>query len=705
MNLDKYQNQKLSILVILIWPFIYLFPLTFNLIVMGNDFDLIYFSYKKYIAEMLYEGIIPLWSPFEGAGSTLIFNPFAQYFYIPGWINYLIYFITKDLTLYTYLLYTISGISIFSLGIFYWLKSFKIDYLIAFLSALIITCSLKLTELLRFPNAIHAAAWMPWALYGINLMYNSQIKRSLIIIFFSNFFILTAGYPYFIIYSLFLFMPYIIAIPFILQDTKSYKKFDFYLLTFLPFAFSYFLALPWLFKVKYFLKNLVDRTENNWEFATQHTFTLKDTVGSWVFPPGSSTEGWYYNGIIVSIIIILGLFFLFFKKRDINQIDRKLFTYSLIFFIFITYFSWGKNSFLFEWSWNNIPLIGSLRTWPRINIIMLPFIILLFSLGFKYLVNFIGKIKKKKVKKFIYLLFATFIFLLLIQSIFYFFELHNDEYWNFWQKKRFEAAIEQLPFFLSNILKLYDGPIYLIFNLFSFSLLIFILLNKNTFRFKKKFYYSLILLLVSLELFSISNLQWSLKNWKTKLDKSTDPLNQLQIAFRSKRIIDTVKGNEYFRDNRSFNINYPDNYGYEPHTKNFMKYFKRYNGEKQINITNSQLKKVKYFYGASNEAKKIFFTKKLHKEDIILLVNDSTHYEKESSFKSKILIEKYNGNNLEIELFTNNDGWLNFIDNWDPDWTAHVNNRKVEIFKSLDSYKSIKIKKGFSKVKFQYKPW
>ena len=177
------------------------------------------------------------------------------------------------------------------------------------------------------------------------------------------------------------------------------------------------------------------------------------------------------------------------------------------------------------------------------------------------------------------------------------------------------------------------------------------------------------------------------------------------MAFQSKRIIDTVKGNEYFRDDRSFNINYPDNYGYEPHTKNFMKYFKRYNGEKQINITDTQLKKVKYFYGVSNEAKKIFFTKKLHTEDIILLVNDSINYEKESNFESKILIKKYNGNNLEIELFTNKDGWLNFVDNWDPDWIAYLNNNKVEIFKSLGSYKSIKIKKGFSKVKFQYKPW
>ena len=212
-------------------------------------------------------------------------------------------------------------------------------------------------------------------------------------------------------------------------------------------------------------------------------------------------------------------------------------------------------------------------------------------------------------------------------------------------------------------------------------------------------------MLVSFELFSISNLQWSLKNWKTKLEKSTNPKQQLQTAFKSKRIIDTVKGNEYFRDDRSFNINYPDNYGYEPHAKNLMKYFKRYNGEKKTDVTDNEIELVKYFYGASSEAKKIFFTKKLHEKNIILFVNDSINYEKESNFINKILIKKYNGNNLELEISTNNDGWLNFIDNWDPDWEATLNNNKVEIFKSLGSYKSIKIKKGFSKVKFQYKPW
>ena len=62
-----------------------------------------------------------------------------------------------------------------------------------------------------------------------------------------------------------------------------------------------------------------------------------------------------------------------------------------------------------------------------------------------------------------------------------------------------------------------------------------------------------------------------------------------------KRIIDTVKGNEYFRDNKSFNINYPDNYGYNYHAKNFSRYFQRYEGLKNIHIDEVDINKVKYF--------------------------------------------------------------------------------------------------------------
>jgi len=701
-------KNRLLILIIFIWPFVYLFPLTFGFLAVGNDFDLIYFSYKRYIAEMLSAGIIPLWSPVDGNGFSLIFNPFAQYFYIPGWTLYLVHFITKNLSLHTFLLYTIFAISIFSLGIFYWLKSLKIDQTIAFFSSLIIACSLKVTELLRFPNAAHAAAWMPWILYGINLMIEENKKKSLLVIFFSNLFILTAGYPYFIVYSLFLFIPYILFIPFIFYDYNilkfNSKTINFYFLIFLTFVSSYLVAMPWLLKVRNLMSRLVDRTENNWDYATEHAFNWKDSIGSWVFPPASSTEGWYYSGIIVSFIIFFGLITVLLNQKKISYFDKRIFIYSLIFILLITYFSWNKYSVLFTWSWENIPLIGSLRTWPRINIIIVPFIILLFSLSLKFLTEYFKKNIKEDKSRIIKFLVGIFIFVSIIQYSFYLFDFQNEEYWNFWQEKRFSTAINSTPVLVGNILKLYDGPIYLIFGILSTIFLITVSLNKKI-QNNLNFFYTSILLIVALELFVISNIQWGLSEWKTKFYKTENPLEKLRNGFISRRIIDTVKGNEYFRDNRSFNVNYPDNYGYDKHAKNFSTYFKRYNGLKNNNISDEEIRLVNFFYGASSEAKKIFLSSSLDHRNIVSFIEDSISFEKTNDIQIKIIIDEYDGNNLAIEIVSDKEGWLSYIDNWDYGWIATVNQKKVPIYKLLESYKSIKIKKGFSKVKFQYKPW
>tara|TARA_B100001093_G_scaffold457535_1_gene469315 strand:+ start:2233 stop:4260 length:2028 start_codon:yes stop_codon:yes gene_type:complete len=675
---------------------------------MGNDFDLIYFSYKRYIAEMLTEGIIPLWSPVNGTGFSLVYNPFAQYFYFPGWILYVVHFITNNLTLHNYLIYTIFAISIFSLGIFNWLKSFKISQTHAFISALIVACSLKVTELLRFPNAAHAAAWIPWVLYGVNLMIKDNKKKPFLIIFFSNLFILTAGYPYIIIYSLFLFFPYILFIPFVIGNYDlikfNYKIFYFYLLIFLSFLFSYLLALPWLLNVKNFLTNLVDRTEKNWNFSTDHTFYWKDTLGSWIFPSASSTEGWYYPGLIVTMIIFLGLMIFFFNQKKINTFDKRLIFYSIIFIIFISYFSWGKNSYLFIWSWNNLPIIDSLRTWPRINIIIVPFIILLFSISLKYLISSITIKKKNEIPKIIKLLILLFLTIIVIQFSFNYFNLQNEEYWGFWQKKRFDAAIEFLPTIFGAILKLYDGPIYLIFSFISFGYLFFFLKNKKN-QNKLNLFYIGILSIVASELFTISNLQWSLPEWKTRISKVENPLLQLQNGFLSQRIIDTVKGNEYFRDNRLFNVNYPDNYGYNGHAKNFTEYFQRYEGRKKPNISDEDLSLVKFFYGATDEAKKFFLSTSINHENVVSFIKDSKKFEEISISKTEIVIKEYTGDKIILNIYSKNDGWLSLIDNWDYGWVATVNEKNMPIYKLLDAYKSVKIKKGFSNVKFQYKPW
>ena len=105
--------------------------------------------------------------------------------------------------------------------------------------------------------------------------------------------------------------------------------------------------------------------------------------------------------------------------------------------------------------------------------------ILLFSLSLKQLTFFLEENNKFDLNKIIKILIGIFIITLIIQCIFNFFNFQNQEYWDFWQKKRFDAAIDKLPIIFGNFLRLYDGIIYMCFNIISIIFLIGILTKEN----------------------------------------------------------------------------------------------------------------------------------------------------------------------------------------------------------------------------------
>ena len=144
-----------------IWPFVFLAPYTQNKINIGNDFHYLYFNYKVYLLAMWGQGHFPLWSPTEGAGFPFFSNPFAQPFY-PLNLLYLAYHgLVGRFVEWDYQIFTIFALSIFGVGLYLWLRRLRITTMIALLAVLVALSSLKVTELLRFPNAAHSAAWMP----------------------------------------------------------------------------------------------------------------------------------------------------------------------------------------------------------------------------------------------------------------------------------------------------------------------------------------------------------------------------------------------------------------------------------------------------------------------------------------------------------------------------------------------------------------
>ena len=165
----------LAYTVLFLFPFIFFSPISTGFISIGNDFDLIYFAYKKYIFEFFVDGEIPFWSPVEGAGFSLIYNPFAQFFYPPFWLLVTFLYRFDFFSLHLYALYVLFFCSIFCFGIYEWIKKLKIcSKNNAYISSLLLPCCLIFSNFLRLPNAILTIAWLPFLLLGIYYCFKEK---------------------------------------------------------------------------------------------------------------------------------------------------------------------------------------------------------------------------------------------------------------------------------------------------------------------------------------------------------------------------------------------------------------------------------------------------------------------------------------------------------------------------------------------------
>ena len=710
------------------FPFIFLSPFVIKYIEVGNDFELYYFVYKKYIFELLLNGHLPYWSPGEAAGYSLIFNPLAQFFYLPSWILYFISSILGELSKYSFLIYTIFGISIFNLGLFLFLRTFNLKTATVLTTVILVSMSLKITELIRFPNAIHTFAWFPWILYGINLsLFNNNYKKIFLVTFSSTVFILTAGYPYYIFYGILLFTLYFIFLFFFkrkLEFKENKNNFSKFPKTFISLAVPAFLGLalvlPWLMKINQIMNITTGRNIADINFSYMGSSSLLDQVGSWIYPPVSQAEGWYYFGSLSTLIILV---------FSLNQIHSKFlkqnFKFIVYFFVFlflINYqFSNPKDSYLFKFFWSNIEFIQNFRFWSRINIILVPIMAVLLAFSINNFI-LITTFKNKSNDNTNILNNLTIIFLIII--FFQIFLINNsnifNNYWNTWQLKRILYVENSLPFILSNFVAGYKNYIYLVFFIISFIYIFVFIKIKFLQKIKPVYIYLSIICISFFELFFLANIQWAIPfnyyddgfeklNLKTNYNQhNKNALEDLKKSFLLERVSieksgsNTFEGNTYYRNNKKFNINHINNWGNSGHSKIFQKYFVK-NGNFIRDIDDQTKKYVLHFFGMDNSKKKIFITSKISHENIVNFVIDTESVIKQNQFDMKL--NKYNGDEIHINLVSKDDGWLSFIDTWDPNWVAYNNDTEVEIEQLFNAYKAIKIQKGVNDIKFIYKPF
>ncbi|MEW6350744.1 MAG: hypothetical protein AB1646_16910 [Thermodesulfobacteriota bacterium] len=293
------------------WPLVFFFryvvPETSFSLAIGNDFVGIYYNSKVYLLDLLAAGDIAFWSPSEGAGFPFFSSPLPQAIYPLNLFAAWAYRLMGGYSPFDHQLWTVLGVSLFALGLYQWLSLLVPNRRGVIFAVMVMSVSFKVGELLRFPNAVHAAAWMPWLLYGATVAVDVEKRRwGSAIIFASSVMIIAAAYPYFLYYCLFLVPPYVCLMlstrcrTALMESERTtlLRPAGYVAACLIPAVLAATVCAPYLYNIKVLLNQVSNRSAGTYEFATIYPFTWVDTLGSLIFPPASQTEGWYYFSIM-----------------------------------------------------------------------------------------------------------------------------------------------------------------------------------------------------------------------------------------------------------------------------------------------------------------------------------------------------------------------------------------------------------------------
>lgn len=687
-------------LFVFLWPMFYLLPylLSYEGIALrsGSDFYMVYYKYKVYLLDVLSSDLrVPLWSPSEGGGYPFYSNPFAAAYYPPNIFLLILYRLAGGYTPDDHQVFTILGICVLCLGLYRWLRSLGSGIRPALFTALVMGTSMKVTELMRFPNAIHAAAWMPWILYGITLaLQRSSVRKGIGIVGTATLMIFTAGYPYYVYYLQFLLGPYILLLLFhttrqALHATQSDTEFvgvtKGLLAPLAGFGMAFVISSPYLLKVMTLLAQTTDRGGLDFQFSTRHTWTLLDTLGSLAYPPAAMAEGWYHFGIVSLLVMLLWLPSAFAHPRS-RRGEALFASVVLVWFGLVTYITLGKASYLFRLLWYYFPGFSRLQAWPRLNIILIPIFAMLLARAYAYFEHPLTKGEGSPTPglasrmRWLALFYGV---IAIIQISFLAFGYEND-YWT-----RYFSG-----------LKYVEKPWFLVTGFVSFGVLVAVmpLLYQRSLRthFGAMIVMLLLFLANTLSIGPLGVRQWShSKGYSLRQRLGISEMLPRALSTRRTVIYDTIQLGP------AFNVGIISHWYYKRYT-DFMAPA-RLSEDGQISPRKLKfVPRLETLMGVE-DGRRFFFTRALWHTTVESFVGDDRATQEECDLSVKVL--KYNGDALDAEVKTRCPVYFSFIDNWDPDWKAEVNDRPVRVEAAFGTFKSLRIESGTSRIRFVYSPF
>jgi hypothetical protein len=575
-------------------------------------------------------------------------------------------------------------------------------------ATLLIAVRYKMGEILRFPNAVHTAAWIPWILFGITLAANRMTwLRGALVIFPCCILLLTAGYLYYVYYCLFLIPPYILLLMGrTTRETLLGSAYDHAAFSWKLFASAVLVApmtalafcTPYLVKIGQLLEQTVDRTGWSYARVARLSFSPLETLGALVFPPAAQAEGWYYFGISGVLLISLYLLMTLFEKKY-NHRERLFLLIFLTWFLAISAITYGENSIIFESLWYAMPGFSKLRFWARMNIILLPIFALILARAYAFFELELTKkyTDRTNPRRLLYSLATvagSAVVIAVLQVLLYVGKSHHILWTLYFDRYHYL----EWTFFLATAT---SGVILCLLLLFAGRHPIVSLRARTA---------TLVLLLFFswFDLYPIGSGQW-MEKADQALISVWEPQNKVSIveSFTRPRvrIYDTITS-------PYFNVGWINNWYFERYLnfdrslfpnekKKGVLYYRRAMDIRKI-ANQEQLPYYARLIGLQN-GRKIFLSQQIDHNTVRDFILDANRTEQSKT--SSYVIQAYDGDSLQLSIHSQKPIFLSFIDNWDPDWRATIDEKPTEIMKLFGTFKSIKLTPGRHTVRFQYLPF
>jgi hypothetical protein len=666
-----------------LWPFAffwkYVVPIHGKYTAIGNDFDHLYYRFKVVVIDGLSQGRMPLWSPSEAAGYPLYSNPFAAAFYPLNLLLVAIYRFTGGYGRLDHQIFTVLGVAIFSLGIHQWLRAMGLRPRAALFAACAISISFRICDTMRFPNAVHTAAWYPWILLALYRIFTARDRGSLLrggtLLCTAAVCFITAGYPYYVYYSQFLLVPYLAALaaPWIRQ--RLFPRFREGQVGLAPWVatgaaglVAGMVGLPYLMMISRLMKSTQDRGGGDFEYSTSHLFGPRDTLGSWIYPPSSESEGWYYFGLIGSLLIAIFVVQAIAQWKPERTYGAGFVTIILAWLAVATYITYGRDSALFGWFWRHWPSFSSLRVWGRMNIILLLPLAWLLAAAYSWFESWLQR-PKRLVDRSDWALPLGICagYLGALGGQFHLLRQKNfNSYWTVW----FQNLWGLEPFFLYT--GLLGFAVVMIAVMFSW--------RKGLSERQASIVTAAFLIATAADLYPIGSAIWV-------VDEPTRPRARIDIAGQYRESFRVCRKEERpgtVTLSPAFNTWMVQNWDYRRYVE-----FRR--------MSDPQGDAALELLGIKG-CQKIFQTRAIQYPEIGKLLEDAR------GFGGSWELVDYNGDLLRLKAKMPRPGYLSFIDNWDPDWQARVDGEGRPIELLYGTFKSVALPAGEHEVEFVYHP-